>query len=251
MACTIHQEKECKGINGCGYDLECAKIRKEKIIKENHSKGITWEKFHEESRKQNPYAPFTCKRDWELMKQKQPYWPYNTLEEFKNKYTEDPDYLLRERPSCSMEELQKLINKEEEVENMSESIGSVNKYFNYQKDINMYKNKLTKLENLQKDLIDEIKTDVETILIAYNYNELGTKIKITNNGLKIRIPVKVYNDYDICYKIDTDLFTQLNKLMGMHGKLNIENKTKFAGDMVYHIELIYELEKNEEMMSNE
>lgn len=237
--CKIHYTENCNGITSCKYELECAKQKKREIIEDNKNKGITMESYNEKAREQNKYYPFISRENWMNMKKDNPYWPYDSFEEFKLQYDEDPEYLLNIRPECTMNELKQLINEDDD---MSESTGSVKQYFTYQESINEYKNKLNKLESAQKDLIDEIKTDVETILIAYNYNELGTKIKITNKGLKIRIPVKVYNDYDICYKIDTDLFTQLNNLMGMNGRLNIENRTKYAGNMVYHIELIYELE---------
>lgn len=242
--CKIHNDA-CGGINHCNFNLECAKARKKKIISENKSKGITMESYTKESKEKNKYYPFTSKEEWLHLLEDNPYWPCKSYNEFKEKYENDKEYLLNTRPSCTVKELDRLIKKEEVngVDVVSEAISSVKQYFNYQEDINMYKDKLSKLEDAQKDLMNDIKTDVEDILSTYNYNELGTEIKITNTGLKIRIPVKIYNDHDICYKIDTDLFTQLNNLMGMHGRLNIENKTKYAGNMVYHIELIYELEE--------
>ena len=118
---------------------------------------------------------------------------------------------------------------------------SVKQYFEYQEELNQLTMKMDEIKTLRDNLKDGLKTDITTVLLAFYYNDTA-KIKLTRTGLTINLPVKVYNDYEIIYKIDTDLFTQLNNLMGITGKLNISNKHKEAGNTVYTLELIYELE---------
>lgn len=118
---------------------------------------------------------------------------------------------------------------------------SVKKYFEYQEELNQLTMKMDEIKTLRDNLKDRLKTDITTVLLAFDYNDTA-KIKLTRTGLTINLPVKVYNDYEIIHKIDTDLFTQLNNLMGITGKLNISNKHKEAGNTVYTLELIYELE---------
>lgn len=118
---------------------------------------------------------------------------------------------------------------------------SVKQYFEYQEELNQLTMKMDEIKTLRDNLKDGLKTDITTVLFAFDYNDTA-KIKLTRTGLTINLPVKVYNDYEIINKIDTDLFTQLNNLMGINGELNISNKHKEAGNTVYTLELIYELE---------
>ena len=46
--------------------------------------------------------------------------------------------------------------------------------------------------------------------------------------------------------LDTELFTQLNNLMGMTGKLNMVKSTKQAGNHVYILEIKFDLKIEED-----
>ena len=118
---------------------------------------------------------------------------------------------------------------------------SVKQYFEYQEELYTLNEKIDEIKTLRDDLQDGLKTEITSVLHAFNYNDFA-KIKLTKEGLTISLPVKIYNDYELIYKIDTKLFTYLNRLIGVSGKLNIINKHKEAGNTVYTLELIYELE---------
>jgi len=117
----------------------------------------------------------------------------------------------------------------------------VKQYFDYQEELNNLKHKLTKIETAQKEIYDNIKTDITSIFIAYDYSDLDFKIKLTPDGIRIELQVKIYNDYEIVHQINTKLFRSLDDLMGMPGKMNIQGERKVAGNNVYTIELTYEL----------
>ena len=138
-------------------------------------------------------------------------------------------------------------NKHDKTEKQTEdTINNVTKtnvkqYFEYQEELNQLTMKMDKIKTLRDNLKDGLKTDITTVLLSYDYNDTA-KIKLTRTGLTITLPVKLYNDYEIIHKIDTELFTQLNKLMGITGKLNITGPHKEAGNQVYTLELIYNLD---------
>ena len=119
-------------------------------------------------------------------------------------------------------------------------MNSIKQYFDYQKEINLINTKKDKLEKAQKELYNTIKTDIETVFFALDCDEVGTEIELTKKGIEINYPVRIFNDDSILYKINTDLFTQLNNLIGVHGKLNIENTRQYTGgNHVYMLKLIY------------
>lgn len=120
-------------------------------------------------------------------------------------------------------------------------VTSLDQFFTHQKELNTLEDEMTKLKNQQKDLYKDIKTDIETVFIALDCEEPGTEIEITQKGIEIIYPVRVYNDYETL-KVNTDLFTQLNKLIGMNGTMSIQSQTKVAGNIVYKLTLKYELE---------
>lgn len=150
------------------------------------------------------------------------------------------------------EELQKYLEKENYFEepvpmttesNVISEGDSVKKYFTYQEELNTLDDKTRKLKQAQENIFDKIKTDIETVFLAFEYDSINLKIELTEKGLKIIYPAKIYNDFEIIPPINTDLFTKLNELMGVTGMMNIENKTVLAGNHVYTIELIYDLEQ--------
>lgn len=119
--------------------------------------------------------------------------------------------------------------------------GSVKQYFTYQEDLNKLKNKISKIEDAQKEIYKNIKTDVTSIFIAHDYNDMDFKVELTPEGIKIELYVKVYNDYQIIHPINTSLFNHLDELMGISGKMNICDRRKIDGNQVYTLELTYEL----------
>ena len=120
-------------------------------------------------------------------------------------------------------------------------VGSVKQYFDYQKELNNLKNKIDKIEAAQKEIYENIKTDITSVLLAYDYDEMDFEILLTPDGIKIELYVKVYNDYKIIHPINTKLFQNLDELMGMSCGLNICDKRKLGGNNVFTLELNYEL----------
>ena len=100
------------------------------------------------------------------------------------------------------------------------------------------KQRLEELEKEYEDMNLNIETDIKAILHAYDFED--TKIHLEENGLTIDIPVKLYNDNRIINPIPTDFFTQMNKIIGLEGSMNIPN-AKIGGNHVYLIELIYSI----------
>lgn len=145
------------------------------------------------------------------------------------------DHLLDDIVEDSKEEVIK-------VETLPESkvISNVEQYFQCQEKLNGLEEEKARLTQEKKKIFRKVKTDIETVFIALDCNELGTKVELTQSGIKIIYPVKVFNDYQSTL-IDTDLFTQLNNVMGMKGKLNMTGETKKAGNYIRILELIYEL----------
>ena len=121
----------------------------------------------------------------------------------------------------------------------------INKFFQYQKRLNDLEKEKIELEKNKKEVFQKVKTEIETIFLALDCDELGTKIELTKNGLTIRYPVRVLNDYQTML-LDTELFTQLNNLMGMTGKLNMVKSTKQAGNHVYILEIKFDLKIEED-----
>lgn len=113
-------------------------------------------------------------------------------------------------------------------------------FFECQNQINQLNQEKTRLEKAKKEAFDKLKTDIQTVFIALDCEDFGTKITLTDKGLNISYPVRVFNKYQTTL-VDTDLFTQLNNLMGMKGKLSMAEETKVAGNFVRIIELIYEV----------
>lgn len=133
------------------------------------------------------------------------------------------------------------VNETKALKNEVDNMNSIKQYFDYQKEINMINSKKDKLEKAQKELYNHIKTDIETVFLALDCDEVGTKIELTKTGIEIYYPVRIKNDYGILYPLNTDLFTQLNKVIGVKGKLDIEGKKYCYGDYVYPLVLRYEL----------
>lgn len=121
----------------------------------------------------------------------------------------------------------------------------INKFFQYQKRLNDLEKEKIELEKNKKEVFQKVKTEIETIFLALDCDELGTKIELTKNGLTISYPVRVLNDYQTML-LDTELFTQLNNLMGMTGKLNMVKSTKQAGNHVYILEIKFDLKIEED-----
>ena len=154
-------------------------------------------------------------------------------------------------PSCKLdmacektkEELDEFLNKNNNIIPMESEIvtSSIKQYFDYQEEINTINNKKNKLEKAQKELYDNIKTDIETVFTAFDSWDLGNGIKLTPEGIEIKYPVKIKNDYGLLYPLNTDLFTQLNKVIGVNGTLDIESEREFAGHKVYTLILTYKL----------
>lgn len=113
-------------------------------------------------------------------------------------------------------------------------------FFECQKQLNQLDLEKQRLKKEKAELFNKLKVDIETIFLALDCEELGTKITLTDKGLNISYPVRVFNKYQTTL-VDTDLFTQLNKLLGMKGKLSMAEETKVAGNMVRVIMLIYEI----------
>lgn len=113
-------------------------------------------------------------------------------------------------------------------------------FFKYQKRLNDLEKEKSELEKNKNEVFQKVKTDIQTIFIALDCEELNTKIELTKTGLRISYPLHVVNDYQTRL-LDTDLFTQLNKLIGMTGKLNMVNSEKQAGNYVYVLEIDYDL----------
>lgn len=134
------------------------------------------------------------------------------------------------------------VNETKALKNEVDNMSSIKQYFDYQKEINMINSKKDKLEKAQKELYNNIKTDIETVFLALDCEELGTKIELTKTGIEIYYSVRIKNDYGILYPLNTDLFTQLNNVIGVKGKLDIESKRYNGGNQVYHLILRYELE---------
>lgn len=120
-------------------------------------------------------------------------------------------------------------------------MGSVKQYFNYQEELNNLKNKITKIEAAQKEIYENIKTDITSVFLAHDYDTLDFEIILTQDGIKIELYVKVYNDYKIIHPINTKLFHNLDELMNMSCEMNICDKRKINGNNMYTIELNYEL----------
>lgn len=133
------------------------------------------------------------------------------------------------------------VNETKALKNEVDNMSSIKQYFDYQKEINMINSKKDKLEKAQKELYDNIKTDIETVFLALDCDEVGTKIELTKTGIEIRYHARIKNDYGILYPLNTDLFAQLNKVIGVKGKLDIEGKKYCYGDYVYPLVLRYEL----------
>jgi len=119
-------------------------------------------------------------------------------------------------------------------------ISNVKLYFQCQEKINRLDQQREKLIQEKEEIFQKVKTDIETVFLALDCEELGTNIELTKDGVKITYPVKVFNDYQSTL-IDTDLFTQLNNVMGRKGKLNIMKEIKTAGNYVRNIEINYSL----------
>ena len=133
------------------------------------------------------------------------------------------------------------VNETKALKNEVDNMSSIKQYFDYQEEINTINNKKNKLEKAQKELYDNIKTDIETVFTAFDSWELGNEIKLTPEGIEIKYPVKIKNDYGLLYPLNTDLLTQLNNVIGVNGTLNIESERKFAGHKVYTLILTYKL----------
>ena len=126
------------------------------------------------------------------------------------------------------------------TENVDKPANTVAGFFECQKQLNQLEEEKQRLKKEKAELFNKLKVDIETIFLALDCEELGTKITLTDKGLNISYPVRVFNKYQTTL-VDTDLFTQLNKLLGMKGKLSMAEETKVAGNMVRVIELIYEI----------
>lgn len=113
-------------------------------------------------------------------------------------------------------------------------------FFECQKRLDKLAEEESEIENHKKTIFEKLKTDIETVFLALDCEELGTKIELTPRGLRISYPVHVLNDYQTRL-FDTDLFTQLNNVIGMTGKFSIGKEAKIGGNHNYMVELIYEL----------
>ena len=69
------------------------------------------------------------------------------------------------------------VNETKALKNEVDNMSSIKQYFDYQKEINMINSKKDKLEKAQKELYNNIKTDIETVFLALDCEELGTKIE--------------------------------------------------------------------------
>lgn len=118
---------------------------------------------------------------------------------------------------------------------------SVKQYFTYQEELNTLQSKINKLESAQKDIYDGIRVDITTVFLSHGYNTTDFEIELTSSGICITLYVKKFNDSQLVSGINTELFTHLNELMNMPGKINIVNDQVVAGNHVYAIELYYEL----------
>ena len=119
-------------------------------------------------------------------------------------------------------------------------VNNVEAFFTCQEKLNTLEKEKNRLLQEKNEVFKKVKTDIETVFIALDCEEIGTKITLTGKGLTISYPLRVYNKYQTTL-INTDLFTQLNKVMGMKGKLSMSDETKLGGNMVRLMELIYEL----------
>ncbi len=113
-------------------------------------------------------------------------------------------------------------------------------FFECQKRLDKLAEEEREIENHKKEVFEKLKTDIETVFLALDCEELGTKIELTPRGLRISYPVHVLNDYQTRL-FDTDLFTQLNNVIGMTGKFSMGKEAKIGGNYNYMVELIYEL----------
>lgn len=129
------------------------------------------------------------------------------------------------------------IKKEVEVK----KVGSVKQYFDYQEELNTLRDKISKIEDAQKEIYENIKTDITSVFLAYDYSDLDFKIILTQEGIKIELYVQIYNDYQVIHPINTKLFYNLDELMGVSCKMNICDRRKIGGNQVYTLELTYEL----------
>ena len=135
-----------------------------------------------------------------------------------------------------------VINQESTIDDVgADNVSSVKQHFDYQLELNTLDVKINKLKKAQEDIFNGIKTDIETIFIGYDCSTIDLEVKLTQHGIRIIYPVKKYNDYNIVSPVDTDLFTKLNQLMGVNGKLNIVKDKVLHGNHVYTIELDYEV----------
>ena len=111
--------------------------------------------------------------------------------------------------------------KKLDQENKKEAnkVTSVNQYFNYQKEINMIEYKINKLREAQKEIYENIETDVRTVFLSADFHD-EFKVELKPNMIKIFLYLKKYNDYKIVHPIDIQLFRSLDELMGRSGELN-------------------------------
>lgn len=129
----------------------------------------------------------------------------------------------------------------EDQDNKVNPVGSVKQYFVYQENLNNLKKKISKLENAQKGIYKNIKTDITSILLGYGFSDSDFEVQLTSDGIGISLFVKIFNDYQIVAGIPTSLFSNLDDLMGIPGKINIQGKKKIAGNQVYTLDIHYEL----------
>ena len=126
------------------------------------------------------------------------------------------------------------------VENKPED-DNVTAFFKCQEKLNTIEQEKQNILKHKEEAFNKVKIDIETIFIALECDVTDLDIQLTNKGIKISFSVKVFNGYETIPAVNTDLFTQLNKLLGVNGKLSLSGDTKIAGNHVRIINLIYEI----------